>query len=225
MDSVIVGNLEIAMNDFPETMDWFDARNECTTFGEGWRLPTKNELNIMYENKDKIGGFGGKYYWGCTEKDNFSNLASSWVRSFINDEEGEGDPENHFYINVRAVKEISGFYSTFFMPSAKVIIGNPITFNNLKIAQSDFPGEILLDEAEKACAKLGEGWRLPFKDELNLLYENRDKIGGFEGGKYWGSQQKGDRYRAWIQDFTTGQQYGNINEFSKFRMRSVMEIK
>lgn len=29
--------------------------------GDGWRLPTKDELNVLYENKDKIGGFASNY--------------------------------------------------------------------------------------------------------------------------------------------------------------------
>ena len=37
-------------------------------------------------------------------------------------------------------------------------------------------GEMNWDDAMKACADLGDGWRLPTKDELNLLYENRIKL-------------------------------------------------
>lgn len=37
-------------------MNWEDAQTECALLGEGWRLPTKAELLLMYENKDVIGG-------------------------------------------------------------------------------------------------------------------------------------------------------------------------
>jgi hypothetical protein len=34
-------------------------------------------------------------------------------------------------------------------------------------------------EATKACAILGNGWRLPIKDELNFIFQNQSKIGKF----------------------------------------------
>ena len=61
-------------------------------------------------------------------------------------------------------------------------------------------------EATKACADLGDGWRLPTKDELNILYENKDKIGGFASGYYWSSTEF-DYYNAWVQNFANGYQY------------------
>ncbi len=36
-------------------MNWDDAKEACENLGDGWRLPTKDELNILYKNKDKIG--------------------------------------------------------------------------------------------------------------------------------------------------------------------------
>ena len=50
-----LGQFEVAENDFEETMVWGDANDACKKLGEGWRLPTLSELNIMYQNKDKIG--------------------------------------------------------------------------------------------------------------------------------------------------------------------------
>ena len=61
------------------------------------------------------------------------------------------------------------------------------------------------DEAMKACADLGDGWRLPTKEELNILYENKDKIGGFDSNYYWSSTE-GDNNGAWWQYFGDGQQ-------------------
>ena len=39
--------------------------------------PTKDELNLLYENKEKIGGFAGNYYWSSTEQGN-----SAWIQDF-----------------------------------------------------------------------------------------------------------------------------------------------
>jgi Protein of unknown function (DUF1566) len=34
---------------------------------DDWFLPTKNELNLLYTNKDLVGGFNGNNYWSSTE--------------------------------------------------------------------------------------------------------------------------------------------------------------
>jgi len=73
-----IGNLEIAPNDFPSDMNWQDAKNACEKLGNGWRLPSKDELNILYKNKDKIGGFASYDYWSSTEFDN----GFAWYRNF-----------------------------------------------------------------------------------------------------------------------------------------------
>jgi hypothetical protein len=72
---VKIGNLLVAENDFPEAMNWWGAQNACKTLGKGWRLPTKDELNVMYKNKEKIGHFANGWYWSFTwiGKNEFGN--------------------------------------------------------------------------------------------------------------------------------------------------------
>ena len=55
--TIKIGNLEVMTEDLGGKMDWDEAMKACADLDEGWRLPTKDELNILYENKDKIGGF------------------------------------------------------------------------------------------------------------------------------------------------------------------------
>ena len=81
-----------------------------------------------------------------------------------------------------------------------------IKIDNLEVMTEDLEGRYTWDDAMKACADLGDGWRLPTKDELNLLYENKEKIGGFASDYYWSSTE-GDLYDAWFQDFFDGGQY------------------
>jgi hypothetical protein len=66
-----ISNLEVVQKDFPNVMNWNDAKEACAELGDGWRLPTKDELNILYNNKDKIGGFANSYYWSSTESGSF----------------------------------------------------------------------------------------------------------------------------------------------------------
>jgi len=48
-------------------------------------------------------------------------------------------------------------------------------------------------------------WYLPSQDELNVLYQNREAIGGFTGNSYWSSTELGQGY-AYRQDFSAGTQ-------------------
>ena len=72
--SIKIGNLEIAQYDFPETMNWGDGKKACEAIGNGWRLPTNNELNLMYEYKDKIGVFSDSPYWGSAKLDGIKDM-------------------------------------------------------------------------------------------------------------------------------------------------------
>jgi hypothetical protein len=94
-----IGNLEIAPNDFPSMMNWQDAINACKALRKGWRLPTKDELNTLYKNKDAIGGFEmHSYYWSSTEFDG----TKAWPQAFFDGNQYEYNKSTTFY--VRAVR-------------------------------------------------------------------------------------------------------------------------
>ena len=63
-----------------------------------------------------------------------------------------------------------------------------------------------------------DDWYLPSKDELNKMYLNKGKIGGFSG-YYWSSTGYG-REDAWLQSFINGVQASNSGSFS-LRVRAV----
>ena len=96
--TIKIGKLEVAQFDFPNRLIWNDAKKACTGLGNGWRLPTKSELDLLYINKDKIGGFADDFYWSSTESSN--NYA--WLVNFYI---GYQDYSDKKYIyNVRAVR-------------------------------------------------------------------------------------------------------------------------
>ena len=73
--SIKIGKLQIASNDFPEKLDWNDAKKACIMLGNGWRLPTEKEIEIL---KDKIRDFDG-FHWSSSEKEStirWSNFVS-----------------------------------------------------------------------------------------------------------------------------------------------------
>jgi len=105
---------------------------------------------------------------------------------------------------------------------AKEIIGKPITIGNLHIAQYDFEEKMTWEKAKAKCYRLGKGWRLPTKNELNVMYKNKDRIGGFALYVYWSSTE-GDFNGAWAQYFTDGFQDFNDKNFPGY-VRAVRSL-
>ena len=97
--TVKIGDLEVMTEDLGE-MRWDAAKKACADIGDGWRLPTKDELNILYENKDKIGGFASNYYWSSTEYDE----GIAWGQDFYDGYPDDSNKDNDTY--VRAVRSI-----------------------------------------------------------------------------------------------------------------------
>ena len=99
------------------------------------------------------------------------------------------------------------------------VIGKPIRLQNFEVAQYDFEEEMTWEKAKAECYRLGKGWRLPTKNELNVMYKNKDRIGGFAGNRYWSSTEVGSG-NAWNQYFDDG--FQSLNEESSiFYVRAV----
>lgn len=86
-----------------------------------------------------------------------------------------------------------------------------INFNGEKIYV--FPNDLSggsyhAEQAKNACNSLNrlgyDDWYLPSKDELNILYLNKENIGGFTYGWYWSSTSTTDGRRYWGQSFEDG---------------------
>jgi hypothetical protein len=95
-----IGNLEVAELDFPKEMNWEDAKKACEALGKGWRLPTIDELNIMYQNKSKISDFENIWYWSSTEY----NSSFAWLQEFSTGGQNYYEKSSTNY--VRAVRSI-----------------------------------------------------------------------------------------------------------------------
>ena len=75
------------------------------------------------------------------------------------------------------------------------------------------------NSAKTACAKLVlngySDWRLPTKEELNQIYQNKDKIGGFVNYNYWSSSEF-NNYNAWVQYVSSGRLYNDYKSRSYY---------
>ena len=97
VSTIKIGNLEVMTEDLGR-MNWYEAKKACKNLGDGWRLPTKDELNLLFQNRGKIGGFAYFVYWSSTEFDSFN----AWYQSFIERYQGFNVKNTNFY--VRAVR-------------------------------------------------------------------------------------------------------------------------
>ena len=76
-----------------------------TAYGD-WYLPSKYELNLMYQNIGQgnalelgnVGGFTNNFYWSSTESD----FASAWIQKFFFGDQNDGSKSSTYY--VRAVR-------------------------------------------------------------------------------------------------------------------------
>ena len=79
---------------------WNYAKIVCNELDDGWRLPTREELSLMYLNKNKIGGFAAAYYWSSSEL----NVNYAWFQYFFNGNQNYNGKANPYY--VRAVRDL-----------------------------------------------------------------------------------------------------------------------
>ena len=82
--------------------------DDAETFDD-WFLPSKDELNKLYLNKEMIGGFEGDGYWSSTEEDQ----QGAWRQSFYNgyqnygnkrSEGSKGAASGYYGRHVRAIR-------------------------------------------------------------------------------------------------------------------------
>ena len=101
--SPITGDkVQVALQDLGE-MNWYDAKKACANLGSDWRLPTKEELEVMYK-KLHLNGKGNfaknRYYWSSTEAD--ASFAWGVLIAY-----GNADSNyKSIYFRVRAVRSL-----------------------------------------------------------------------------------------------------------------------
>ena len=196
-DAVVLDTLQIMKQDLG-LLNWEDACKACTDLGSGWRLPTIEELNTMYDHKDAIGNFVNSLYWSASEVP----PSNAYIRSFVEVHTANDDKNYLFY--VRAVRAVT---------TTKI--------DQLEVLSTDL-ATLEWDAADQACKAVGDGWRLPTVNELNLLFLNKDRIGGFVPSFYWGSTEI-EPGKPCIQGFLDGKQSKDAKEYL-FHVRPVRSV-
>jgi hypothetical protein len=63
-----------------------------------WFLPSKDELNLLYQQKTSVGGLSSDYYWSSSEY----YSSSAWLQHFLTGIQGNGGKTNGNHI--RAIR-------------------------------------------------------------------------------------------------------------------------
>ena len=110
---------------------------------------------------------------------------------------------------------------------AKLIENNEMKGIQLKEGQTvlDVEGnEYLIEKGDILQERTGD-WRLPDKEELNLMYVNlhEEGLGNFVDGVYWSSSDDSS-IGAWYQYFGDGYQ-NDVNKYINSRVRVVRTYK
>ncbi|WP_407453952.1 DUF1566 domain-containing protein [Methanobrevibacter sp.] len=89
------------------------------------------------------------------------------------------------------------------------------------------PGEFDFYEAKKIVELVyGDSWRLPSKDELDLIYENlKCKSHIIEDDNVYWSSSSHNNFTAWNQSFSDGTQYDNSYKYIHYSVRAVRAFK
>ena len=119
------------------------------------------------------------------------------------------------------LKEVESLKNDIKLEQEPILCSNPAML--FEVMTEDL-GKMNWDAAMKACADLGDGWRLPNRLELLLMYSKRDELGGFDTGEYWSSSEL-NAHNAWGQFFLTGSQYYLSKNCLNFYVRAVRTIK
>lgn len=91
------------------TSNWYEAKdlvsnptahNKIGQQFTDWRLPTKQELLLVYDSKDEVGNLNGRGYWSSIEERN----DSAWQMGFALSKNPFSFRKELDYISVRAVR-------------------------------------------------------------------------------------------------------------------------
>jgi hypothetical protein len=99
------GGKHMEVSEYLGEYDWYDALSVARDYRGGgysdWRLPTKDELNLIYQNLKNIGNWGDNDYWSSSEEeDNSSNAWEQW----FNEGSQTTSPKGYSWA-VRAVRD------------------------------------------------------------------------------------------------------------------------
>jgi len=194
----------------------------------GWRLPTLNDMIMVFNDQSWNTDINLENCWYLIDQDSEgkkpfdSSLLGGFYQyqfDFSTGEHGWRDcTEDHWGLaNVILIRSE--------IPIAK-LEHNGNSISNLILQACDM-GEMTLPEAQSAIIKLGDGWRLPTIDELDLIYGASEfcrKENDFNlcNNKYYWANEKlsesqfdvnGDKAAIFVSNYEPDSMAGNKSDF------------
>jgi uncharacterized protein (TIGR02145 family) len=195
--TTFLGGEKVAGTKMKSTSGWFDNLNGTNISGFSGLPGGQRRYNGSFLEYG-----GGGTWWSSTVE----NLYSAWA-FFLFYGDGESktlDSSMSIGYSVRCIKDSESNNLTDKNIIENPTIGKSMKIGNLEIAQNDFPNKMNWLDAKSACEKLENGWRLPSREELNLLYKKRATIGNLVAdGIYWSSTEVSSD-NVWEVDFGVG---------------------
>ncbi len=84
----------------------------------------------------------------------------------------------------------------------------------------NFTAKVCADYSVTVSGVTYGDWYLPSKHELNLLYLQKNVVGGFSGNSYWSSSEFLDPV-TWCQEFSNGNQFFQYKDDNSYSVRAV----
>ena len=127
-------------------------------------------------------------------------ITEKWItfNDITNNVKNTSNETPKFYESFRGFVNAGQTPTTQTTKSVKHTVSNSTIIENLEVYNEDL-GEMNFDEATEKVKELGEGWRLPTKEEFeDRLYPNQSRIPNLKAKKnrYWSSTEFGDT-AAW----------------------------
>ncbi len=99
LDQTGFHGLAASRDDLSTQATWLEAISLAGTTRYQWHLPSRNELELLYTQKELVGGFANHLYWSSTESDSFN----AWFQNFYIGEQFTGNKNlSHRVRTVRA---------------------------------------------------------------------------------------------------------------------------
>ena len=182
---------------------------------------------LWYRKVADLGSAVGQYNLGILYEKGLGvakddNQAHSWFQKAA--DQGDADA-------IKKLKENNNLSKVSYAIGDKLADGSIVFYVDTSgthgtAAKSSDLANSTWEEAKININKLGVGWRLPIKEELNILYLMKKgvagfSVDGFDGDRYWSSTES-DAGFVWSQRFSDGKQDTrlNINAFAVRAVRS-----
>lgn len=178
METIQIDNLVVKVKDFGQ-VEHGDIFRITKNWEDGWRLPNKDELDLIYDYKVKYGQFEDKYFWSSNEyiEREYSIGICAWVKHFGNGLNfGFGPLHPAYLISVKSKNDKEFF---------KDGILELRFCNNIELLRYDF-GLVDWQMVGNIVKELGGDWRVPTLNELKIIKPFKLQIGGIGKDYYWG---------------------------------------